>query len=158
MFKFAVDNAGIYGGDDNAMRAANHELRGLSTVLGANIEGLHIPLMGALGLAPASFVRSHALNSAARLLRTPADRDVCAADRGRAHSAVRQRRCGRDGARGQRGAQRENAATRGRAESQAALCGQAPPAQRRQTGHSLRCASLFNACSASRASLKTDQC
>lgn len=40
-----VDVQGIYGSDDHAMKAANHELRGLSTILAANIQGLQIPLM-----------------------------------------------------------------------------------------------------------------
>jgi hypothetical protein len=41
-----VDQIGIFGGDEYAMAAASHELRGLATILGCNVPGVHIPLMG----------------------------------------------------------------------------------------------------------------
>jgi len=32
LFKFAVDDQGLYGSDEYAMKAASHELRGLTSV------------------------------------------------------------------------------------------------------------------------------
>ncbi|KAL6047498.1 Histidine kinase A [Balamuthia mandrillaris] len=48
-FKFAVDEHGIYAGDEWAMKAAGHELKGLSLYISllekAKIQGLSFPLM-----------------------------------------------------------------------------------------------------------------
>ena len=43
LFKFAVDWKGIYGSDENAMKAADHELKGVMRY--AQCEGLHVPLV-----------------------------------------------------------------------------------------------------------------
>lgn len=47
--RFALDWAGLYGGDEYAMKAASHELKGLASVydVGANVNGtrLCVPFM-----------------------------------------------------------------------------------------------------------------
>lgn len=58
MFKFALDNHGLYGSvekgkiahtnffqDEYAMKAAAHELKGLLSFYQCGIKGLHYPLM-----------------------------------------------------------------------------------------------------------------
>jgi hypothetical protein len=45
LFKFAIDNHGLYGGDENAMKAAGHDLKGLQNYFHTNIPGLHVPLV-----------------------------------------------------------------------------------------------------------------
>ncbi|GAM27028.1 hypothetical protein SAMD00019534_102030 [Acytostelium subglobosum LB1] len=47
LFKFAVesDTFGLYGSDENAMKAAAHELNGCTSILNSGIKGLHVPLM-----------------------------------------------------------------------------------------------------------------
>eukprot|EP01127_Copromyxa_protea_P018085 TRINITY_DN5615_c0_g1_i5.p1 TRINITY_DN5615_c0_g1~~TRINITY_DN5615_c0_g1_i5.p1 ORF type:complete len:1747 (+),score=336.92 TRINITY_DN5615_c0_g1_i5:29-5269(+) len=45
LFKFALDEEGLYGDDDNAMKAAGHELRGLMCYYNCHIPQLHLPLM-----------------------------------------------------------------------------------------------------------------
>eukprot|EP01125_Pyxidicula_operculata_P011795 TRINITY_DN385_c1_g1_i1.p1 TRINITY_DN385_c1_g1~~TRINITY_DN385_c1_g1_i1.p1 ORF type:complete len:1249 (+),score=314.60 TRINITY_DN385_c1_g1_i1:1159-4905(+) len=45
LFKFALDLAGIYGGDQNAMKAAGHELKGLMCFYNCQIPELNVPLM-----------------------------------------------------------------------------------------------------------------
>ncbi len=37
---------GIYGGNEFAMKAANHELKGLQAYVNCNIENLYFPLFG----------------------------------------------------------------------------------------------------------------
>lgn len=44
LFKFAIDYRGIYGGDENAMKAASHDLKGLQQYFQCNIPDLHFPL------------------------------------------------------------------------------------------------------------------
>ncbi|ELR11467.1 uncharacterized protein ACA1_122080 [Acanthamoeba castellanii str. Neff] len=44
-FKFALDIFGIYGGDEYAMKAASHDLKGLIHYYSCQIPGLHVPLM-----------------------------------------------------------------------------------------------------------------
>jgi hypothetical protein len=48
LFKFARDSYGLYHGDNYAMKGADHELRGLSSILSANIPQVHIPMMALL--------------------------------------------------------------------------------------------------------------
>eukprot|EP01113_Clastostelium_recurvatum_P028334 TRINITY_DN3429_c0_g1_i2.p1 TRINITY_DN3429_c0_g1~~TRINITY_DN3429_c0_g1_i2.p1 ORF type:complete len:2680 (+),score=686.41 TRINITY_DN3429_c0_g1_i2:120-8159(+) len=43
LFKFACDWLGFYGGDENAMKAGGHELKGLMRY--CSHEGIHVPLM-----------------------------------------------------------------------------------------------------------------
>jgi hypothetical protein len=45
LFKFAVDDNGLYRGDDNAMKAAAHDLKGLMNYYHCAIALLHVPLM-----------------------------------------------------------------------------------------------------------------
>ncbi|EFA85283.1 Histidine kinase A [Heterostelium album PN500] len=45
LFKLALDSQGLYVGDQNAMKAAGHELKGLMSYYNARVEGLHHPLM-----------------------------------------------------------------------------------------------------------------
>lgn len=45
LFKFALDLQGIYGGDENAQKAAGHELKGLGHYWLSEVEGLNFPLM-----------------------------------------------------------------------------------------------------------------
>ena len=45
LFKFAVDDHGLYQGDDNAMKAASHDLKGLMNYYHCAIADLHVPLM-----------------------------------------------------------------------------------------------------------------
>ena len=45
LFKFAIDYSGIYGGDENAMKAASHELKGLTNYYHCGVNELHVPLM-----------------------------------------------------------------------------------------------------------------
>eukprot|EP01122_Echinamoeba_exundans_P007904 TRINITY_DN2521_c0_g1_i1.p1 TRINITY_DN2521_c0_g1~~TRINITY_DN2521_c0_g1_i1.p1 ORF type:complete len:1209 (+),score=237.81 TRINITY_DN2521_c0_g1_i1:47-3628(+) len=45
LFKFALDISGIYCGDENAMKAAGHEIIGLSNFYFTQVSGLHFPLM-----------------------------------------------------------------------------------------------------------------
>eukprot|EP01129_Flabellula_baltica_P000456 TRINITY_DN10464_c0_g1_i1.p1 TRINITY_DN10464_c0_g1~~TRINITY_DN10464_c0_g1_i1.p1 ORF type:complete len:1958 (-),score=323.32 TRINITY_DN10464_c0_g1_i1:16-5889(-) len=44
LFKLAVDDKGIYGGDHNARKVAGHDLKGLVAYFQAQVEGLHVPL------------------------------------------------------------------------------------------------------------------
>lgn len=43
LFKFAVDEAGLYGGDENAQKSAGHDLNGLLQYYGCNL-GFHFPV------------------------------------------------------------------------------------------------------------------
>ncbi|GAM26590.1 hypothetical protein SAMD00019534_097650 [Acytostelium subglobosum LB1] len=45
LFKLALDSQGLYVGDQNAMKAAGHELKGLMSYYNARVDGLHHPLM-----------------------------------------------------------------------------------------------------------------
>lgn len=45
LFKFALDDHGIYDGDENAQKAAGHDLKGLMSFYLTGVEGLHFPLM-----------------------------------------------------------------------------------------------------------------
>ena len=45
MFKFAVDDNGLYRGDDNARKTASHEINGLMNYYHCGIEKLHFPLI-----------------------------------------------------------------------------------------------------------------
>eukprot|EP01119_Soliformovum_irregulare_P018159 TRINITY_DN5508_c0_g1_i4.p1 TRINITY_DN5508_c0_g1~~TRINITY_DN5508_c0_g1_i4.p1 ORF type:complete len:1482 (-),score=512.19 TRINITY_DN5508_c0_g1_i4:32-3964(-) len=45
LFKFSIDHHNLYGGDENAMKAAAHELKGLQNYYHCNIHGLCFPLM-----------------------------------------------------------------------------------------------------------------
>eukprot|EP00698_Gefionella_okellyi_P008753 TRINITY_DN2189_c0_g1_i3.p1 TRINITY_DN2189_c0_g1~~TRINITY_DN2189_c0_g1_i3.p1 ORF type:complete len:714 (-),score=144.48 TRINITY_DN2189_c0_g1_i3:1496-3637(-) len=45
IFKFAADFQGIFGGDEFAMKAASHELKGVIAFAASKIVGLYIPLM-----------------------------------------------------------------------------------------------------------------
>ena len=47
-FKFAVDRYGLYGGDHWAMKAANHELLGLTAYFNCSLPELHFPLMAVI--------------------------------------------------------------------------------------------------------------
>ncbi|PRP75350.1 hypothetical protein PROFUN_05661 [Planoprotostelium fungivorum] len=44
-FKFAFDSRGIYGGDENASKAAGHELKGLSNFYDCHVPNVSLPLM-----------------------------------------------------------------------------------------------------------------
>ncbi len=44
-FQFAIDIYGLYGGDENAMKAASHDLKGLQQFFHSGVEGIHLPLM-----------------------------------------------------------------------------------------------------------------
>lgn len=44
-FKFPDDKHGLYGGDEGAMKASGHELKGLMSYIDCRIERLHFPLM-----------------------------------------------------------------------------------------------------------------
>jgi len=44
-FKFCIDEHGLYGGTENAMKTASHELKGLQNYFHTNVEGLCVPLM-----------------------------------------------------------------------------------------------------------------
>lgn len=44
-FKFAKDSLGLYGGDEFAAKACNHELRGLNALLNCWVDGLHFPML-----------------------------------------------------------------------------------------------------------------
>lgn len=44
LFQLAIDWANIYGGDQYAAKAAQHELKGLMGLLDCRIQGLHFPL------------------------------------------------------------------------------------------------------------------
>jgi hypothetical protein len=48
MLKFALDNRGIYGSDDSAIKSAGHDLNGLTLYYQCNIPGLYVPLMCAV--------------------------------------------------------------------------------------------------------------
>lgn len=39
LFKFAVDEKGLYGGDENAQKSAGHDLNGLMQYLNCGIDG-----------------------------------------------------------------------------------------------------------------------
>ena len=41
--KFAVDSHNLYGGDDKAMKAASHEMKGLSDLLRCALRRTHVP-------------------------------------------------------------------------------------------------------------------
>eukprot|EP00002_Diphylleia_rotans_P010475 TRINITY_DN2096_c0_g1_i1.p1 TRINITY_DN2096_c0_g1~~TRINITY_DN2096_c0_g1_i1.p1 ORF type:complete len:1430 (-),score=323.34 TRINITY_DN2096_c0_g1_i1:230-4081(-) len=45
LFKLATDKHGLYGGLENAQKAANHELRSLIAIYNCGVPGLHVPLM-----------------------------------------------------------------------------------------------------------------
>jgi hypothetical protein len=46
LFKFALDNEGLYGNsDENAQKAAGHDLKRLIAYWICNVPGLHFPLM-----------------------------------------------------------------------------------------------------------------
>ena len=45
LFKFAIDYTGLYGGDENSMKTASHELKGLTSYFHCSVEDLHFPLM-----------------------------------------------------------------------------------------------------------------
>jgi tetratricopeptide (TPR) repeat protein len=46
MFKFAIDNSNLFGGDDHrASRVAGHDLLGLNCYLASNVEGIYTPLV-----------------------------------------------------------------------------------------------------------------
>ena len=45
LFKFAIDSAGLYQGDENAMKSASHDLKGLMNYYHCGIKELHFPLM-----------------------------------------------------------------------------------------------------------------
>ncbi|KAF2073114.1 hypothetical protein CYY_005583 [Polysphondylium violaceum] len=45
LFKLALDTQGLYVGDQNAMKAAGHELKGLMSYYNCRVDGLHHPLM-----------------------------------------------------------------------------------------------------------------
>jgi len=45
LFKFATDWKKIYGGDEYAMKAANHEMNSLMKVMDCQIPGIRVPLM-----------------------------------------------------------------------------------------------------------------
>eukprot|EP01132_Coremiostelium_polycephalum_P007447 gene7447-9152_t len=45
LFKLALDSQGLYCGDQNAMKAAGHELKGLMSYYNCRVDGLHHPLM-----------------------------------------------------------------------------------------------------------------
>jgi len=48
LFKFAIDNQGLYNGDANAMKAAKHELRGCMSYYNCAIPKLCVPLMAVI--------------------------------------------------------------------------------------------------------------
>lgn len=49
MYKFALDTRGLYGGDENAMKAAGHELKGLQAMYQGGIAlNLNFPLMAVI--------------------------------------------------------------------------------------------------------------
>ncbi len=45
IFKFANDRYNIYGSEENAQKAAGHDLNGLMCYRNTKVEGLHFPLM-----------------------------------------------------------------------------------------------------------------
>ena len=45
LFKFAIDTEGLYRSDENAMKAASHDLKGLAAYFHSGVSGLHVPLM-----------------------------------------------------------------------------------------------------------------
>jgi hypothetical protein len=45
LFKFAVDLEGLYKSDENAMKAASHDLKGLMAFFTTGVAALHVPLM-----------------------------------------------------------------------------------------------------------------
>lgn len=45
LFKFAVDSFGLYNGDENAAKAAGHELKGLMSFYDCRLQGISLPLM-----------------------------------------------------------------------------------------------------------------
>jgi hypothetical protein len=45
LFKFAVDLEGLYKSDENAMKAASHDLKGLMAFFTTGVSALHVPLM-----------------------------------------------------------------------------------------------------------------
>lgn len=55
LFKFALDVRGLYGGDEYAMKAASHELKGLQCLFPAGIAlDLHFPYVCCLAYKPKS--------------------------------------------------------------------------------------------------------
>jgi hypothetical protein len=48
IFKFAVDDKGLYGSDESAMRAAAQELLGASSMIQFHSHGCHVPLLCAI--------------------------------------------------------------------------------------------------------------
>lgn len=48
IFKFAVDDKGLYGSDEGAMRAAAQELLGASSMIQFHSHGCHVPLLCAI--------------------------------------------------------------------------------------------------------------
>ena len=45
MFKFATDGFGLYGSDENAMKASSHELKGLQAYFNLEMKDIHVPLV-----------------------------------------------------------------------------------------------------------------
>ena len=45
LFKFALDTKGLYGGDQNAMKSAGHDLKGSLMYYNCHIPKLNVPLM-----------------------------------------------------------------------------------------------------------------
>lgn len=44
LFKFALDNTGLYGSDEGAMKSASNELKGLMSYYNLQLEGICFPL------------------------------------------------------------------------------------------------------------------
>jgi hypothetical protein len=54
LFKFAIDSAQLYGGDEFAMKATQHEIKGLTAYINYSLNSrfpntLHFPLMTVIG-------------------------------------------------------------------------------------------------------------
>jgi hypothetical protein len=45
LFRLAVDSRNLYGSDEFAAKEASHQLRGLTAMYNANVDGLHFPLL-----------------------------------------------------------------------------------------------------------------
>lgn len=59
LFKFALDEHGIYGGDEGAQKGASHDLKGLVAYHMAQVPGLHFPLMAVIHYLGHSFCHSY---------------------------------------------------------------------------------------------------
>jgi hypothetical protein len=88
LFKFAIDSAQLYGGDEFAMKATQHEIKGLTAYINYSLNSrfpntLHFPLMTVIGTV--SLRKANACNAKVLLL-TPAL--MCIALRSRGGSQI----------------------------------------------------------------------